>query len=713
MIEGFERFYQLAFFSTAIAFVLLERIRILQHQPVQIAWRWPSNLGLFLIGICVTAVILPFGIYAFAERLPPGLMSRLGIPLAGQLLLTFLALDLWKYWEHRFFHEIPLLWRVHLVHHSDTHVDVTTAERHHPLEVLLSTALLIALVAALGLQWLALGLYLLTASLVALYSHANVRVSAHLDRVLRKLVVTARVHAVHHSDLQTETDSNYGAVLTLWDRIFGTYLDPEKARIPHFGLRYFHLTMDTRLIRVLQQPFLFRRNLEYVDRDRSRFESASSSASSTASTESPRLILAPGSKPGLLAGAAACGLVILAMWPALLQMMALWRSNESYQYAWLVMPMIAYLIGWHRPLSIAPRPDFSGMVVVMLGASCWVAATAMNIDAGQQFALVLSLHGVAMCALGWRGYWQLFPTLALTFLMIPSGDVLQHALRLLTLKSIELFAVLMGLPHRIDGFAVFIGSYRYFVIDECSGLSYVTLGAFLGYCFGLLLYGSLARTSMMALAGAGLGFASNVLRVNSIVLIDWIQGTQMPLTAHGAIQWVALFVALGALLYLLSRSSGDPARPPPQTAAPAQPHALRKLAPVVAAGLAGLFVAGATAGLQTHDPRAPRAEAPGLFQADISGWERTAGGTRWSVDKQGDSESIGATYRRNGHEVQIEVVEALSASTKLKEPAPAPDGRSVWREKDRRTDVGCAGTECVRLSHVVWQLERSERLRHV
>jgi len=378
------------------------------------------------------------------------------------------------------------------------------------------------------------------------------------------------------------------------------------------------------------------------------------------------------------------------------------------------MPMIGYMIGWHRSLSIAPQPDFTGLFVVLPGALCWIAATAMNIDVGQQFALILSLHGVAMSALGWRTYWQVFPTLALMFLMIPSGDVLQYALRVLTLKSIELFALLLALPHKIDGFAVYIGPYRYFVINECSGLSYVTLGTFLGYCFGLLLYRSLARIVTMALVGGCLGFVSNVLRVNAIVLIDWIQGTQMPLTAHGTIQWIALFVALGALLYVLSRSSVDAVQAPFRIAAMKQHQPLRKFAPVVAAALAGLFIVSATAGLQTNDPRVPRGEEPGLLPADISGWVRTdQGTTTWSVDARDRSASIGGTYHRNGRDMQVVVVEALSPSTKLKVPVPAADDHGVWREKERRTEVGCAGTECVRLSHVVWQLERSERLRHL
>ena len=106
MTEEFEILYQLVFFSSAVALVLLERVRALQHQPVQIARRWTSNIGLFLIGSVVTTVVIPIGIYAFAQHQPPGLLSRLGLPFAIQLLLTFLLLDLWRYWEHRLFHQV-------------------------------------------------------------------------------------------------------------------------------------------------------------------------------------------------------------------------------------------------------------------------------------------------------------------------------------------------------------------------------------------------------------------------------------------------------------------------------------------------------------------------------------------------------------------------------------------------------------------------------
>jgi sterol desaturase/sphingolipid hydroxylase (fatty acid hydroxylase superfamily) len=419
MSADFERLFPLIFLSTALTLLALERVGPLRRGPVSIARRWTSNISLYLIGGLVASAALPIGIYAFARDRPLGLVSGLEWPFVAQAALAFVLLDLWKYWEHRAFHKFGLLWRLHLVHHSDTAVDVTTTERHHPFEIIASVLLLTAIVAAFGLPAGALAIYLTTATVVALWSHANLRLFTPLDRVLRAVLVTPSVHATHHSDLRSETDSNFGVVLTVWDRLFRTYVDPESARIPHFGLDYFHRKDDTRLVRVLQQPFLFRRGLAYPPRE----------PESAEATTAPRtrpfagFTATPGARAALLAGAIGVALVALTMGSAAVDMVAIWHGNEAYQYAWLVLPMLVYVLGWHWDLASQPvdvRPDFIGVAVVAVAATLWVASMLMNVDVGRQFALVLALQGVAMSTLGWRSYWRLFPALALMFLLIPA-----------------------------------------------------------------------------------------------------------------------------------------------------------------------------------------------------------------------------------------------------------------------------------------------------
>jgi exosortase len=706
MTQEFEILYQLVFLGTALSLVLLERVRTLQRQRVQIARRWTSNIGLFIIGTVVDTLVLPVGIYTFALHQAPGFVSRLGLSFAVELLLTFLVLDLWRYWEHRFFHRIPWLWRVHLVHHSDTQIDVTTSERHHPLEYILGTVVMIALIAALGLPAAAVGVYLLVATAVALYSHANLRLEPSLDRLLRSVVVTPSQHAVHHSNLQPETDSNYGSVLTVWDRLFGTYVDPEDARIPRFGLDYFRRPGDARLLHVLQQPFRFRKGI---------VDSVETEATPPSKAAEARAPMSARSKEAILGGIAGGILVCVAMWPTLLEMTTVWRTHEAYQYAWLVLPMVVYLLGWHHRSTgvlIRPRPDLTGIWVVIVAAGCWGAASLTNIDVGRHFALVLALQGVAMSSLGWKSYWKLFPTFGLLFLMVPSGDLLEIPLRLLTVKAIELFAVVAHLPHSVEGFVIFIGTNRYIVIDECSGLAFVTLGAFLGYSFGCLLYRSFLKIAALAVFGALLGIVSNVVRVNAIVLIDWMRGSQMELTAHGTIQWMALFATLGLLFYVLIRLKGDAEPETPASDALELGRPIRRFGPVLA-GLSMLLIGGSAAALPANELRPPRG-AHGLSLAQsISGWDLVKPADMWTVDPPSRTESINLTYRRHDRDIEVVVVEPLSPDIKLPESRLAPHDGAIWRQKQVQHESACAVSRCVRFLHSTWQRDKSQQLRHV
>src|SRR5205085_2362299 len=119
--------------------------------------------------------------------------------------------------------------------------------------------------------------------------------------------------------------------------------------------------------------------------------------------------------------------------------------------------------------------------------------------------------------------------------------------------SIDFGAALFGVPHSSDGFLVLVGTHRYFVAEVCSGLTYVTLGMFLGYCFGLLVYRSFHRVAALALLGALLGVFGNIVRVNAIVMIDWLRDSQMDLAAHGVLQWISVLGMVAILLLVVHR----------------------------------------------------------------------------------------------------------------------------------------------------------------
>ena len=162
-----------------------------------------------------------------------GVLSWMGgAPLWLQALVGLLLLDLVGAWLAHFVeHKTPVLWRLHLIHHSDTHIDTTTANRHHPGESVVRFAFtLLAVVVAGAPMWLVF-LYQSLSVVLSQFNHANIALPAWLDRALAWVVVSPDIHKVHHHYVLPYTDSNYGNVFSVWDRVFGTFMDMERARL--------------------------------------------------------------------------------------------------------------------------------------------------------------------------------------------------------------------------------------------------------------------------------------------------------------------------------------------------------------------------------------------------------------------------------------------------------------------------------------------------
>jgi sterol desaturase/sphingolipid hydroxylase (fatty acid hydroxylase superfamily) len=207
--------------------------RLLAHDHrTSAGTRWLTNVALFLLTGATVGLILPGGLEALAAGALPDSAWQFAIEVAAIILLR----DFVSYWEHRLMHQVPLLWRVHRVHHSDASVDVTTAHRHHPFEVIISSGVAALVVLGLGFSAAALAVALIVAGLASVYTHTSLRLPEKLDRSLRLALMTPSVHRVHHSAWQPQTDSNYATVLTCWDRLFGTYRDPADNPVAHVGL---------------------------------------------------------------------------------------------------------------------------------------------------------------------------------------------------------------------------------------------------------------------------------------------------------------------------------------------------------------------------------------------------------------------------------------------------------------------------------------------
>lgn len=260
MVENFVAIYGLVFYAAVIGLAGVELLPRLKRQTVGLARRWPTNIGLFALNFVILWICVPVSAVGVAERAGSGALALLPVDPDVRIVLGVLALDLWKYLEHRLMHRLSMLWRFHLVHHSDVEVDFTTTERHHPIEAAISSASLFALIYVLAIPPLAIVIFVLVGTVVSLVSHANLRMSGRIDRMLRWVIVTPAMHVIHHSARRQETDSNYGFILTIWDRLFGTYREyrgASEAQVPVQGLEIFRHPKDARIDRVLCHPFLY------------------------------------------------------------------------------------------------------------------------------------------------------------------------------------------------------------------------------------------------------------------------------------------------------------------------------------------------------------------------------------------------------------------------------------------------------------------------
>lgn len=190
------------------------------------ARRWLNNLGLVVFNTALLRVIFPaaaVGVAEYAQLHQWGLFNQVEVHYALAVIASVVILDAAIYLQHVMFHAIPVLWRLHRVHHADLDFDVTTGGRFHPIEILLSMLLKFAVIVLLGPPLAAVVIFEVLLNGLSMFNHSNVRMPLGLDRVLRLGIVTPDMHRVHHSHLPEETNSNFGFNLSVWDRLLGTY----------------------------------------------------------------------------------------------------------------------------------------------------------------------------------------------------------------------------------------------------------------------------------------------------------------------------------------------------------------------------------------------------------------------------------------------------------------------------------------------------------
>ena len=222
-------------FATILALLVLwERWEAIPGARISPVLRWSSNYGMGALDTLLLRLIFPAGAVTaaiVAGKQHMGLFNHLPFTGFGALVASVLLLDLTIYLQHRLFHAVPWLWRIHRVHHADPEVDVSTALRFHPLESLLSMLLKTGMVICLGMPAAGVLAFEIVLNAAAMFNHANVSIPTRWERRVRFAIVTPEMHRMHHSPHMATANRNFGFSVSWWDRLFGSYLEPGTAEL--------------------------------------------------------------------------------------------------------------------------------------------------------------------------------------------------------------------------------------------------------------------------------------------------------------------------------------------------------------------------------------------------------------------------------------------------------------------------------------------------
>ncbi|NOH58131.1 sterol desaturase family protein [Alteromonas sp. 07-89-2] len=240
------------FLGVFVLMAVLEALLPAREAVLSRKTRWLSNLSMVVMGALVSRILLPatlVGVSLWAQQKGIGVFNVLldAVPAdassSNQLLnsgeplnnsstylvhiaivtLSVLLLDMLIYWQHRLFHTVPMLWRFHKMHHADSHVDTTTGLRFHPVEIAMSLGIKAAAVVILGVPAIAIVIFEVALNGFALFNHANVRLPQKWDDRIGLVLITQRLHRIHHSQAKNESNSNYGFSVSWWDRLFKSF----------------------------------------------------------------------------------------------------------------------------------------------------------------------------------------------------------------------------------------------------------------------------------------------------------------------------------------------------------------------------------------------------------------------------------------------------------------------------------------------------------
>ncbi|MCM1991213.1 sterol desaturase family protein [Oceanirhabdus seepicola] len=215
-----------AFLGTLVIMIILQKVKPRRKWEFSFWKRGFSNISIVILNNLLIFLVLPLVPIKMAfivQEKGIGLLNNINIFKWIKVLIEVLLLDMLVYWQHRIFHKIGFLWKLHKMHHVDLELDSTTGVRFHPIEIIISTLLKVGLIALIGASPISVVIFEIILNSASLFNHANIYISLKADKILRKVLITPDMHRVHHSIHMNERNSNFGFSVPWWDFIFKSY----------------------------------------------------------------------------------------------------------------------------------------------------------------------------------------------------------------------------------------------------------------------------------------------------------------------------------------------------------------------------------------------------------------------------------------------------------------------------------------------------------
>lgn len=248
------------FIGLLVLLALAEFISPLAKRQMSRPFQWFTNISIVIVDTLTLRILFPLlavGIAQYANENGIGLFNLISLNIWVVFVLSLLMLDLLIYGQHVMMHKFPLLWQLHRMHHSELGLDVTSAVRFHPIEIIISMLIKMAFVFIMGIPAAAVIVFEILLNGLALFNHSNIKLPAVMERMLRTLIITPEIHWIHHSEKPFETHSNFGFNLVIWDKFFKTYVDKPTSdySVMQQGLPEFGFKNPLSIIELMMSPF--------------------------------------------------------------------------------------------------------------------------------------------------------------------------------------------------------------------------------------------------------------------------------------------------------------------------------------------------------------------------------------------------------------------------------------------------------------------------